>query len=372
MNHAILSASGSARWLTCAASREREQGIKGRPSNFAQEGTAAHALAEHLLTNNEVDASKYLGKEFEGIEVDQEMVENVESYINYVRSFDGELFVECRVDFSDWVPNGFGTSDAIVINERDQICHIIDLKYGRGVKVDAEYNTQAQLYALGVFADYGYLYQFNAIEVHIYQPRINHFSTWRVSVSALLLFGEYVKYRAAMAMVDGAPATPSEKGCQWCKAAMTCPELRDFVTATIGAEFDALDSLPPPARLSANEIAEVITGAPLVESWLSKVKEHGADLAAQGELPGFKMVEGRSLRRWRPDAEAQIIEVLGDDAYKKSLITPPQAEKLLGKKKSLIADLIEKPEGKPTLAPVSDKRKALENVKDMFTTIDNP
>lgn len=373
IKHAKLSASGSHRWLNCPGSvgAESEYGDKG--SSFAQEGTCAHEVAD-LCLRNETSAESYLGQTIEGHVVDSEMVEHVQGYVNFVISFEGELFPEQQVDFSPWVPDGFGTSDAIVI--QSDCVRIIDLKYGKGVSVDAENNTQGMLYALGVYNDYGYLLDDqDRFIIHIYQPRTGNFSEWEISLKDLLKWGEWVKLQADLALSKDAERVPGEKQCQFCKAKADCKALFNYTQSIIMAEFDDIEALENPEKLSSDQKRKVLENKSLIESWMKNVESSVTALLLDGgKFAGFKLVEGRSVRKWSNEEEAQkiLLSVKSeDDVFTKKLITAPQAEKLLGKKdKSIIADLIIKPEGKPTLAPESDKRPAIGDVSDCFDNLD--
>ncbi len=362
--HAKLSASGSHRWLNCAASVRAENGIKEKSSSFAAEGTAAHALAEHCLING-VNADSQIGQTFEGFEVDNYMAEFIQSYIDYVTQFSGEHMYEVRVDFSPWVDEGFGTCDAMVIGS-DNVLRVIDLKYGQGIRVDAEDNSQAMLYALGAFEDFGHIYDFDRIEIAIVQPRLDHISEWSIMVNDLLAWGDEVKVKAALCSTPDAPHNPSEKTCQWCKAKPTCPALKKLTESTIIAMFDDIDpsTLAPTEQLTDEQLAQALTHKKLITGWLDSIEQHIADrLASGGDFKGYKIVEGRSLRKWGDEnAAAELLEkrYTDDELYKKSFISVAQAEKLVGKKNiATLSDLIIKPSGKPTLAPESDKRPAI-------------
>lgn len=367
--HAKLSASGSARWLNCPGSVNAESEFKDITSSFAQEGTAAHELADLCLTNG-YQPDRYKDEIIEGVTVDNEMIENIAGYISYVKSFSGEHFYESRVDFSPWVPEGFGTSDAIVI-QSDKV-HIIDLKYGRGVSVDAENNTQGMLYALGVYNDYGYLFDdVQSFVIHIYQPRTNNFSDWEITLDDLLKWGEWVKLQADLALTKDAERVPGDKQCQWCKAKATCPSLSKFTQDIIMCEFDDLEELDNPDKLTKKQLRLALENKKLITGWLDAVEKHISGLLLDGEqFEGFKLVEGRGSRKWldEENAATALLELKPeDDIYKKSLISAAQAEKLLGKKNyQLISDHIVKQSGKPTLAPESDKRPAIINTIEMF------
>lgn len=347
--HAKLSTSGAHRWLACPGSIKAEEGIPEKTSSYAEEGTLAHSVAESLL----------LGK----TPKECDFLEPVQAYVDYVRQIAGknELFVETRVDFSPWVPDGFGTSDAIIIDTENQTIDVIDLKFGKGIKVDAEDNPQGMLYALGVINDFSWaMDDIKNINLHIHQPRLDHISVWSISVDDLLAWGETVKERAALALTEDAPRIPGEKQCQWCKAKATCPAILKLAHDVTSKEFDSLDN---PDTLTDEQLRYALENRKLVVSWFDAVEALVFERLNAGEaFPGFKLVQGRSNRDWmNPDeAEIQLTRLIGEDAYEKKLLSVAKAEKILGKKKaSEIASLIVKPEGKPTLAPESDKRPAI-------------
>ena len=371
--HAKLSASGSSQWLNCTGSIRASADVIDEGSSFAQEGTCAHEVGDLCLKNKQ-PASDYIGKVVEGVEVTEEMAEYVQGYVDYVLSFGGEQFYEEKVDFSNWVPEGFGTSDAIVMDEVSNTLHVIDLKYGKGVVVDAENNTQGMLYALGAYSDFSLVYAFDSVVIHIYQPRVSNFSTWEVSVKDLLEWADnVVRPKADEAMTDDAPRTPGAKQCQWCKVKATCPALYDHTNEVIVADFDTIeDTLPSPSTLNDAQLRVVLDNKKLIESWLQAVEDHTRRTVESGEsFSGYKLVAGRSLRKFRDldEAEAVLSELLGDDAYEHKLLTVAKAEKALGaKRKKEIGDLIIKPEGKPVLVPDSDKRASLTDCSDDFET----
>ncbi len=370
--HAKLSASGSSRWLTCTGSVKAESQFPNTSSSYAMEGTTAHALAERCLTED-VTPNYYLNRQIDGYIVDDEMVDNVAAYIAYVKSFSGHHFYEQRVDFSEWIPDGFGTSDAIVIDQATNTVHIIDLKYGKGVAVDAENNTQGMLYALGVLSEYGFIYDIDNVVIHIYQPRIKNYSSWSITTNDLLTWADWAKQRANEALSDNTPRTPSDKACQWCKAKATCKALLDHTHNVLMNDFDELDNVKPDT-LTHKELRVIQDNAKLIKSWLDAVESHIFDMLLRGEdFAGYKLVEGRSTRAWQDEQKA--IETLKEkldesQLYTQKLISPAQAEKLLKKDKVILSELITKSEGKPTLVPDCDKRTSLKDDVNMFDILE--
>lgn len=369
--HAKLGPSAAHRWLHCPGSVILEANLVDEGSEFAKEGTAAHALAEHCLREGVHPDSKMF-EMFEGVEVTPEMAFAVADYVDYVRNIRAQpnmeaLLIEQRVEFTHWVPAGFGTSDAIVIG--DGLCHVIDLKFGQGVRVDAYKNEQAMMYALGVWQTYGHIYEIDTFVLHIHQPRLDHVSEYTITVTELLNWAADVVKPAAEKASAGTPEfNPGQKTCQWCKARSTCKALAKHNYELTLSKFDDLEAplfVPMAHLMSGDEIAALLPKLPLLKSWAADVEQYATDTLAQGGvIPGFKLVEGRSLRQWEPDEDivARCLAEVGlkqDDIYTKKLISPSQAEKALGRAKAgEIANLVVKPRGKPTLAPEHDPRPA--------------
>ncbi|HEY7803860.1 MAG TPA: DUF2800 domain-containing protein [Orrella sp.] len=360
--HAKLSASGSARWLNCAGSVAAEATIPSANKGgfYASEGSTAHELADICLTEGKspFDFEGQTLPENNAVTVDREMCNAVQDYMDYVATVPGVHEYEQRVDFSDWVPEGFGTSDVISV-DGDTI-YIVDLKYGKGVRVDAEDNTQMMLYALGAYSEQSLLHELKTVKMAIVQPRLDHISEATITVEALLKWAEWVAERAEEAISKDAERTPGEKQCQWCAAKATCPALDAYTRRIVSADFDDLSN---PDTLPDDRVREVLDAKKLITGWLDAVEKHVVERLESGQdFPGYKLVAGRSLRQWEDEktAETKLVELLDTDAYERKLLTPAKAEKVLGKKKAVeIADLIVKPEGKPTLAPESDKRPAV-------------
>lgn len=370
MNHSKLGASSSSRWLACPASVKMQEGEKDSAGQAAAKGTAYHALGEKCLKRDK-HPREYAGYTIEGFEVDQDMISCVGEYFDYVMDLAhscDDLMVEQRLSYTNWVPNGFGTADAIVIE--NGVAHVCDLKTGN-IAVSAVENSQGQLYALGVMQEYEWLHDIDLFIVHIIQPTTNNYSEWSIKRDDLLKFGEYAKTRAALAEQPEPPFGPSAKACQWCKAQGSCKALAEHNLKVIGADFDSLDDvdLIDTCKLDSDQIAQILPHADLITGWLKAMQDKALDLALFGSMPGYKAVAGRSIRKWGDEEAAENFlrktrKLKVDQAYTKKLISPTQAEKLLGKKDDKLKSLIVKPVGKPTLAPESDKRPALDNSDD--------
>lgn len=369
--HAKLSASGAHRWIGCPASVSMEaqfpEGDKASP--FAAEGTAAHDLAETCLRLGK-NAKEYIGHTFEAdglsFVVDDDMAEAVQLYVDYVRDLPGKLLIEQRVDFSPWVAGGFGTADAIVLN--DGVATVADLKFGRGVKVDADENPQAMSYALGALNEYDFLFDVHTFRLAIVQPRLDHVSEWEISRDDLLAWADdLLKPAAELALSDEPPMHPGEKQCRFCRAKGACRALAEFNIQVATEGFSVVGDpikTTDPKVLSSEEIAELMPSLDMLANWVKAVEAHAlAELEIGRDIPGYKLVAGRSLRKWADenDAEAALRKKLKvADVYTKKLISPAQAEKKLGKGNRIVAEHCIKPQGKPAIAPISDKRPALE------------
>ena len=371
--HAFLSASGSKRWLACPPSAAFESQFKDKGSIFAAEGTQAHELAETALKNllGEIDNAEY-DRRVNNIHCtayySPEMEDNVAVYVDTVMqkyaeakklTSDAMIIIEGKLDFSPWVPKGFGTGDAVII--ADGRMEIIDLKYGKGVPVSAEDNSQMRLYALGAYNSFGLLYDVDAITATIVQPRLDSISSESLSLGKLIEWGESVKVIAEMA-IKGEGEFCAGNHCQFCKAAVRCKALADYNLAIAQYEFAHAD------ELDDEDIADILSRADMITKWLKAVNEYALDEAvnADKKWPGYKLVEGRSNRVITDNVAA--IQALKDngytDVYKpQEMIGITELEKLTGKKNfnSILKDYIDKPQGKPTLVPESDKRPEWQN-----------
>lgn len=371
--HAKLSASGSPRWMACPGSIRLSSGIAEQTSPYAAEGTAAHALAE-LCLREDTDASEAIGSEIEGFEVDDDMASAVQVYLDHVRAIRGDLLIEQRVDFSDYVPGGFGTVDALILRPGAGSIHIVDLKFGRGVEVDAEGNTQLFCYALGALQDFGWLGDFDTVEMTIVQPRRDHISRTAIAVEELKSWAADILAPSAEAALEpDAELVPGETQCRFCPARGVCPALAAHAMETACAGFEP--NTRPLAPLTPAEIAKLLDRAKLIDMWLTALRDRATSLAERGEdLPGWKLVAGTTTRRWiDDDAADKALTRAGlkvGQRFAKKVISPAQAEKLLGKDHAVLTKHVTRPDGLPKLAPVTDRRPAIvTDPTDQFTNI---
>lgn len=372
--HAILSASGAHRWLECTPAPRLELEFEDQESTAAAQGTAAHNLCEHKLKRALNIRSKRPVSEFN----DDEMEEHTDDYVAYVLEQveevkktckDPLVLIEERLDFSSYVPEGFGTGDTVII--ADKHLHIIDLKYGQGILVYAEDNPQMKLYALGALQAYESLYDIEEVTLHIFQPRRENVSAWAITVDDLKKWAEKdLKPKAELAFEGEGEYFPGD-WCTFCRASVKCRARAEEKLKLAQSEF----KLPP--LLSDTEIEEILSKLSDLTKWANEIMAYATDAAVNHGKgwSGFKVVEGRSNRKYKDeDKVADVAKANGyKDIYRQSLITLTEMEKLMGKVefKEVLGDLIIKPKGKPALVPLSDKRKALNvsNAKTEFNKI---
>ncbi|MBL4898685.1 MAG: DUF2800 domain-containing protein, partial [Colwellia sp.] len=302
--------------------------------------------------------------------VDSTHIEWVQRYVDYVQGLGGHLLVERRVDFSQWVSEGFGTADAIVI--KDRTMYVIDLKSGRGVQVFAEENTQLMLYGLGAYNDYDMLFDFDSIKLVIVQPPFNHVDEWEITVDDLLDWGEnIVKPASELALSEDAERVAGKAQCKWCKAKADCSVSGKKALQVISKDFDDITTpikILDPMLIDEATVANILEQVELVEGFIKSLKQRAVDTLQRGDsIPRHKLVRGKSNRAWldKDDAEKRLKRKLKvSELYKKTMLTPAQAEKLMGKGHPLLGELITKPEGKPTLVSITDKRTAIDYTPD--------
>jgi hypothetical protein len=373
-DHAVLSASGAHRWLNCFPSARLELEFVNNESSAAAEGTAAHALCEHKLKK----ALHMRSKRPVSVYNSDEMEEHSDAYVEFVMEqlelakqscTDPLILIEQRLDFSCYVPQGFGTGDCIII--ADKKLHIIDFKYGMGVLVDAVDNPQMKLYALGALEIYDSLYDIEEVSMTIFQPRRENVSTWTIRVEDLKDWAEKELKPRAKKAYDGEGEYLPGEWCTFCRAAVKCRARAEEKLKLAQSEF----KLPP--LLTDSEIEEVLSKLSDLTKWANEIIAYATDAAVNHgkEWHGFKVVEGRSVRKFKDeDAVAEVAKANGyKDIFRQSLITLTEKERLMGKSKfeKILGDLIYKPPGKPTLVPLSDKRPAMNvsNAKNEFNEI---
>ena len=371
--HALLSASASERWLSCTPSARLECEFAERETEAAAQGSAAHALAEHKLKRR----LKLQSERPVSVYDDDEMEAYTDDYADFVmeqvikehrRDPDTQVFIEQRLDLGCYVPESFGTCDCLIVS-RGRL-HIADLKYGMGVLVDSEENPQMKLYALGALRLYEEKYQIKKVKLTVFQPRRANVSTWETSVAKLKKWAtsELVP-RAEKAFRGEGDYCPGD-WCLFCKAAVKCRARAEEKLRLAQSEFKR------PPLLTDAEIEDVLAKLPDIKKWADEIQEYALAKALAGkEWSGFKLVEGRSVRKYADEgAVISAANAAGyHDIYKKSLISITEMERLMGKTDfaKVLGGLIVKPQGKPTLVPDTDKRQAIKvsDAKTEFSEI---
>lgn len=366
--HALLSASSSARWLACPPSAVAAEAYPRQDNAFTQEGTLAHEVAEWVASGKSKTGPHLEKGSDDG--VTPEMLEHAKGYRDYIQEQIKEpgavVLLERRVDYSDWVPGGFGTCDCIIIQGDTLI--IIDYKYGVGVPVSATDNSQLRLYALGALNDYGIAYDIKRVEMHIYQPRINNVDHDSITVDELLAWAEGTVKPTAAKAAKGQGDYKAGPHCKFCPHAGSCRELTQICTEYV--ETHNLRVAIP--KLAPHEVAEVLAMEPLVALWLKRVKAQALETLLQGgSVPGYKAVEGKlGNRKWTD--EIKVAEKLRAEGYQLSditetkLLSPAAMDKAIGKKRAaeLLEGLTDRSPGAPTIAPENDNRPAYTTADD--------
>lgn len=374
--HALLSASGAARWLSCTPSARLEEKFQNESSEYAREGTVAHSLAEltthWVLGENSTEQFKILKGQLldtkDGAKFySEDMQEHATDYACFIndklqeakqRSSDAFAELEVRVDFSKWVPEGFGTADCIIV--ADDWLEVIDLKYGKGHRVEAVGNPQMRLYALGALEYYAQLYDIENIRMTIFQPRLSGTqSSDEITIDALLKWAEKtVKPKAKQAFNGKGKFAPSEETCKFCRAKEQCK-------ARYEKNLKLFDEAEDPLLITPEDAGAVLEKAADIKAWLADLEDLVQSTLLSGKpVSGWKIVEGRSNRKFADEEKvAAAMKAAGHDEselYEMKLITLTAMEKAFGKKAvaKVLGNLIIKPAGKPTLALESDKRPA--------------
>lgn len=373
ITHSILGASAAERWIHCPPSARLTAGMQDEETTFAAEGTAAHALSEWKVRKAlKMRAGRRPASDY----WTDEMEECTDDYRDYIMDLVGQAkqickdpvtLIEQHLDFSCWVPDGYGTGDFLLVADGE--LNIVDFKYGRGVPVYADHNSQMMLYALGALELFDILYDIQTVTMTIFQPRLSNVSVWSISAEELYRWAEEdLRPKAEMASKGEGEYTPGS-WCRFCKARNQCRARAESFLELARMEFR------PPALLSDEEIAEVMGQADELSRWASDVMAYATAAAIEDgrHFDGYKIVEGRSVRKFTDTAAVeQAAKDAGyTDIYNKTLITLTAFEKLMGKEvfQEILGQYVEKPKGKLTLVPVSDKRPevTITNVNDEFT-----
>lgn len=375
--HALLSASGAGRWLNCtpSAKLEDEYGEK-KSSVYAEEGTLAHELSELYLRQDvleTIDEQSFEARLEEIMSNDlfsEEMLEVVPIYTDYCAAQLAEaktanplavMEIEQKLNLTEYVPESFGTADCVIIN--DDLMEVIDLKYGKGVPVYAEWNKQLMLYALGALRKYDAMYDITEVQMTIVQPRINNISSWQISVAELKKWAEEeLKPKAELAF-EGKGELNAGDWCRFCAVRNQCRKLYEQQLEIAQYEFAS------PELLSDDEIADIVKRTPKLVEWANSIAEYAQAKALNEnkQWPGLKLVEGISRRKWLDEDKAvnaifaRCPELSEDEIFNTKLKPITSIEKLIGKSRfaDVFADVVIKPQGKPTLVPLEDKRPAM-------------
>lgn len=370
--HSVLGASAADRWMNCTPSAQLTAGMEDETTSFAAEGTAAHELCEWKVRKAlKMRAGRRPSSEYWS----EEMEEFTDDYRDFIMDLVGQAkqhcndpvtLIEQHLDFSCYVPDGFGTGDFLLV--ADKQLNVVDFKYGRGVAVYADHNPQMMLYALGALNLFDCLYDIDQVTMTIFQPRLSSISTWTISAAELYQWAEEVLKPKAELAAKGEGEFVSGSWCRFCKARNTCRARAESFLELAKMEFQ------PPALLSDEEVAEVMAKADELSKWASDVMAYAqAEAIENGKRwNGYKLVEGRAVRKFSDEAkvEAAAKEAGYTDIYNKSLITLTAFEKLMGKEKfaEILGSYVTKPAGKLTLVPVGDKRPevTVNTVNDEF------
>ena len=360
--HAKLSASSAHRWMNCNPSANLEREFADKSSEATAEGSAAHALCEHKLRKALKQRSTRPTSKYDS----DEMEMYTDSYLEFVleqieiakqHCADPFVLIEQRLDFSCYVPDGFGTGDCLIV--ADKLLHIIDFKYGLGVLVDAEDNPQMMLYALGALRLFDALYDIDTVSMTIFQPRRENVSTWTISISELEEWAEKtLRPKAELAFKGEGEFNPGP-WCTFCKAAVKCRARAEEKLALAQYEF------AKPPLLTDEEIEDILSRLDDLTKWANEIAAYAQDAAINHgkQWNGYKLVEGRSNRKYTDESAVIAAATAAGyrDIFKKSLIPITEMEKLMGKKTfaEVLGGLVIKPQGKPTLVPASDKRPAI-------------
>ena len=375
--HATLSASSSHRWLMCPPSVKLSEQFEDKPSVYAEEGTFLHELSEMKLhrylgdmTPEAIEAqyAEHRDNDFYSDEAESVTDEYVDFCIETIEAVrascpDPLILVEHRLDFSEYVPGGFGTGDLVIV--ADGVLEVIDFKGGRGVRVEADHNSQLMLYGLGALLEFEALYDIRSVRMSIVQPRLNNISTFETTADDLVLWAERdVKPKAQLA-AKGEGEFCAGEWCRFCKARHTCRKRSEYHMRLAERDFKQ------PDLLTDAEILDILPVAESLNSWVQDLISYATQQAVGGKAwPGYKLVAGRSVRRYT--SEAEVIKAATEagytDIYKTTLLGVGDLEKRMGRKKfsEVLGKYVIKPVGAPQLVPESDPRKPYSDAASDF------
>lgn len=375
--HALLSASGASRWLNCTPSAKLEDEYgESKSSVYAQEGTLAHELSELYLKRDVlhiIDEQEF-NKCIEQIMADElfneEMLNVIPIYTDYCSAQFAEaktanqfalMEIEQKLDLTYFIPESFGTADCIIIS--DNIMEVIDLKYGKGVSVYAEWNKQLMLYGLGALQKYDVMYDISEVRLSIVQPRIDNISSWHISVEELREWAEKELMPKAKLAFNGEGELNAGEWCRFCAVRNQCKKLYEQQLEIAKHEFKS------PSLLTDDEIADIVQRSSKFIEWVNSIKEYAEkkSIEENKQWPGLKLVEGISRRKWVDEDQAsntifaRCPELTEDEVFNMKLKPITSIEKIVGKKRfaELLSDVVIKPQGKPTLVSLEDKRPAM-------------
>ena len=371
MSHAILSPSSANRWLHCPPSALLNAQAGSTDTKYTREGTLAHAAAELAAHKQFLPGlgPKKFTAEMAKLKADEywndEMITHVQTYLDALNEIYSafpvkpHVVLEQKVDFHEYVPDGYGTADCIMLC--GDILQVVDFKYGQGVEVSADHNPQMMLYARGALLDYGTLYDIDLVRMTIVQPRIKHEpDTWETTAGELLLWAEETVKPAADLAAKGEGEFASGEWCRFCAIRGSCRKRAEDNLAL----SDLGGRLPP--QLSDDEVGHALTVGRQLKAWLSDLEQYALGACLDGRaIPGFKAVAGRSLRAWTDQeaafTAARAAGIPDEMLWDRSPISLAQLEKIMGKKQfqETMTGYVTIPEGKPTLVPENDRRAAI-------------
>ena len=376
-SHARLNASSSHRWMMCPPSVKLSEQFADKPSPYAEEGTFLHELCELKLHRYlgdmvpeliEEQYAEHRDNDFYSDEAESVTDEYVAFCIETIEAVrlscpDPLIMVEHRLDYSEYVPEGFGTGDLVIV--ADGAIEVIDFKGGRGVRVDANRNSQLMLYGLGALLEFDPLYDIHTVRMTIVQPRLSNTSTYEITAHDLIRWAETEVRPKALLAYEGAGEFCAGEWCRFCKARYTCRKRSEYHMRLAEHDFRQ------PDLLSDEEIADILPVADSLNSWVQDLLAYATQAAVNGKSwPGYKLVAGRTVRKYT--SEAEVIKAATEagytDIYKTTLLGVGDLEKRMGRKRfgEVLGKFIVKPAGAPTLVPETDARKPYSDAASDF------